>query len=81
MAARWPGSASAHERDTEESRMTKTDGTDRRSHALYLTPDGNALLDRADALVQEHEKRLVKKIGAAGHKQLLQILAVFGKRQ
>jgi hypothetical protein len=38
--------------------MTKTDGTDRRSDAFYLTPDGNALLDRADALVQEHEKRL-----------------------
>lgn len=54
--------------------------TDRRSHALYLTPEGKALLERAEALVQEHEKRLMKKVGAAGHKQLLQILAVFGKQ-
>ncbi|WP_258769557.1 MULTISPECIES: MarR family winged helix-turn-helix transcriptional regulator [Bradyrhizobium] len=54
--------------------------TDRRSHALYLTPEGKALLERAEALVQEHEKRLVKKVGASGHKQLLQILSVFGKQ-
>ena len=54
---------------------------DRRSHALYLTPEGKALLERAEALVQEHEKRLMKKVGAAGHKQLLQILATFGKQQ
>lgn len=53
--------------------------TDRRSHALYLTADGKVLLERAEALVQEHEKRLMKKVGIAGHKQLLQILAAFGK--
>lgn len=54
---------------------------DRRSHALYLTPEGTALLERADAFVQQHEKRLIKKVGAGGHKQLLQILAVFGKHR
>lgn len=53
--------------------------TDRRSHALHLTSAGKALLERAEALVQEHEKRLMKKVGVAGHKQLLQILAAFGK--
>lgn len=53
--------------------------SDRRSHALHLTADGNALVKRADALVQQHEKRLVQKVGPRGHKQLIEILMVFGK--
>ena len=53
--------------------------TDRRSHALYLTAQGKTLLERADALVREHEDRLIGKVGAAGHKQLLRILSVFAK--
>lgn len=55
--------------------------TDRRSHALYLTREGKALLERAEALVREHEQRLMKKIGPTDHKQLLQILSVFADRQ
>ncbi|WP_349630705.1 MarR family winged helix-turn-helix transcriptional regulator [Bradyrhizobium liaoningense] len=55
--------------------------TDRRSHALYLTAEGRMLLERAEVLVQEHEKRLMKKVGVAGHKQLLQILATFGRQK
>jgi DNA-binding MarR family transcriptional regulator len=54
--------------------------SDRRSHALRLTAEGNALLNRADALVQQHENRLLQKVGPRGHKQLLKILKVFGKR-
>jgi len=54
---------------------------DRRSHALRLTDGGRLLLSQADALVQEHEKRLIKKVGPAGHKQLLQILGVFGRQR
>jgi DNA-binding MarR family transcriptional regulator len=54
--------------------------SDRRSHALHLTEGGRLLLVEADALVREHEKRLIKKVGPAGHKQLLQILGVFGKQ-
>jgi DNA-binding MarR family transcriptional regulator len=54
--------------------------SDRRSHALHLTAEGNALLNRADALVQQHERRLIAKVGPRGHKQLLEILKVFGKR-
>jgi DNA-binding MarR family transcriptional regulator len=54
---------------------------DRRSHALYLTLEGDAFLDRADTLVQEHENRLIKKVGTRHHQQLLQILGVFGKRK
>jgi DNA-binding MarR family transcriptional regulator len=58
-----------------------TSAADRRSHALYLTPEGDAFLDRADTLVQEHENRLIKKLGVRGHQQLLQILGVFGKQK
>jgi DNA-binding MarR family transcriptional regulator len=52
--------------------------SDRRSHELYLTAKGNRLLDAADDLVQEHEKRLIKKVGPGGHKKLIEILEVFG---
>ncbi len=54
--------------------------SDRRSHALHLTDEGTRLLDSADALVQQHEKRLMKKLGARGHKELIEILKVFGSR-
>jgi len=53
--------------------------SDRRSHALHLTAEGNGLLARADVLVQQHEDRLIEKIGARGHKQLTEILKVFAK--
>ena len=46
--------------------------SDRRSHALHLTAEGNALLARADALVQQHEDRLIQKVGSRGHKQLIE---------
>ena len=54
--------------------------TDRRTHALQLTEEGKALLTRVETLVREHEKRLIRKIGPRGHKQLLGILSVFGKK-
>jgi DNA-binding MarR family transcriptional regulator len=54
--------------------------SDRRSHALFLTAEGDLLLDRADALVQQHEKRLSQKVGSRGYKQLIEILKVFGER-
>jgi DNA-binding MarR family transcriptional regulator len=54
--------------------------SDRRSYALRLTAEGSALLERADALVQEHENRLIQKVGPRGHKQLIETLKVFGTR-
>jgi DNA-binding MarR family transcriptional regulator len=54
--------------------------TDRRSHALHLTDEGRVLLARVEVLVAEHEKRLVRKIGPRAHKQLLDALAVFGRK-
>jgi DNA-binding MarR family transcriptional regulator len=48
--------------------------TDRRSHALHLTPDGLKTLKRAKALAGAHETRLLGRIGAANHKLLLEAL-------
>ena len=51
--------------------------TDRRSHALHLTPDGAALLDRLGALVDAHERNVVARIGARNKSELLRMLAPF----
>lgn len=50
---------------------------DRRSHALHLTADGAAMLERLIALMGEHERRVVEKIGTKGKAELLRILAPF----
>lgn len=52
---------------------------DRRSHALYLTAKGRALLARADVLVQQNQDRIIAKVGRRNHEQLLKILEVFGR--
>jgi DNA-binding MarR family transcriptional regulator len=51
--------------------------TDRRSHALHLTPSGQKTLKRAKALAATHETRLLSSIGAAHHKLLLDTLRGF----
>jgi len=47
---------------------------DRRSHALHLTPKGNAVFNRARDLHKEHEARLIEKLGPNGREQLLPLL-------
>ncbi len=51
--------------------------TDRRSHALQLTPHGQKLFKRAKALAATHEARLIGRLGAAHHKLLLKALHDF----
>jgi len=51
--------------------------TDRRSHALQLTPSGQKILKRAKALAGLHEARLLARLGAAHHRQLLEGLRGF----
>lgn len=50
---------------------------DRRSHALKLTPAGQALLKRAKALASLHEVRLVERFGPAHHNMMLEALRDF----
>jgi len=51
--------------------------TDRRSHALQLTPGGQKTLKRAKTLAATHEARLLGSIGAAHHQLLLETLRDF----
>jgi DNA-binding MarR family transcriptional regulator len=54
--------------------------TDRRTHALQLTKDGQKLLKRAKALAARHEARLAEKLGTAAHAQMLEMLKGFVRR-
>ena len=51
--------------------------TDRRSHALHLTPQGMASLRQFKLLAAEHERHVAEKIGKENREQLLRILAGF----
>jgi DNA-binding MarR family transcriptional regulator len=54
--------------------------TDRRSHALRLTSDGQKMLKRAKLLATEHEARLVERLGAEQRKVLIDTMRDFGRR-
>jgi DNA-binding MarR family transcriptional regulator len=45
--------------------------TDRRSHALKLTRDGQKILKRAKTLAAEHEARIIARIGTEQRKSLI----------
>jgi DNA-binding MarR family transcriptional regulator len=51
--------------------------SDRRSHALSLTAQGRSALARIKALADEHEQRIVRRVGRKSYKTLLRHLAVF----
>ena len=51
--------------------------TDRRSHELHLTAQGQASLRQFKLLAAEHERHVAEKIGKENRKQLLRILAGF----
>jgi DNA-binding MarR family transcriptional regulator len=51
--------------------------TDRRSHALHLTPQGDTALAKFKRLAAEHERHVEEKIGKDNRERLLRILADF----
>src|SRR4051812_50216244 len=51
--------------------------TDRRSHALHLTPPGKTALAKFKRLAAEHERHVEERIGKENRKRLLRILADF----
>jgi DNA-binding MarR family transcriptional regulator len=51
------------------ARRTATE-RDRRTYALHLTADGQALMRKLRVLASEHEQRLIDRLGAETHKQL-----------
>src|SRR5690349_8726254 len=55
--------------------------TDRRTHALELTREGQKTLKRAKALAAKHEARLADKLGADAHRELLRLLGAFSSEK
>src|SRR3954453_18654752 len=53
--------------------------TDRRSHALRLTREGQKLLKRATMLAAAHETKLVEKLGPEQRKSMLALLQHFDR--
>ena len=54
--------------------------TDRRSHALRLTGDGQKILKRAKTLAAAHETRLVERLGAEQRNVLIDTMRDFSRR-
>jgi len=63
----------------EERKLVKRvrSKTDRRSHALYLTAQGEMSLRQFKLLAAEHERHVAEKIGKENREQLLRILSGF----
>ena len=53
--------------------------TDRRSHALRLTPTGQRTLKRAKALAARHEGRLIDELGVQRHNSIKDLLRDFDR--
>jgi DNA-binding MarR family transcriptional regulator len=51
---------------------------DRRSHALFLTREGQKALKRIKALAMQHEENLNKKLGPDKRRQMIEMLRDFG---
>jgi DNA-binding MarR family transcriptional regulator len=63
----------------EKRRLTKrlASRTDRRSHALRLTREGQKILKRAMMLAALHEAKLIEKLGLEERKSMMNILKQF----
>jgi DNA-binding MarR family transcriptional regulator len=48
--------------------------TDRRSHALYLTRDGEKAFGRVRDLARQHEQHVIERLGATKYETLMQML-------
>lgn len=51
---------------------------DGRSHALFLTREGEKAMTRIKALARAHERRLERHVGTKRHRELLNLLKDFG---
>jgi DNA-binding MarR family transcriptional regulator len=52
----------------------RKEGTDRRSYALHLTPQGKTLVRKLKKEHQQYEDRIVKRLGAEESRMLLEML-------
>ncbi|HKU08761.1 MAG TPA: MarR family winged helix-turn-helix transcriptional regulator [Bradyrhizobium sp.] len=63
----------------EQRRLVKRvpSATDRRSHALHLTAQGQEQLRKFKRMAAEHDRHVAEKIGKENRERLLQILSCF----
>lgn len=57
----------------------KASPRDRRSHALFLTGEGQKTLKRIKALAAQHEVHLTEKLGAEKRRAMIDMLRDFGR--
>ena len=54
---------------------------DKRSHALYLTAEGTALMRKLKPVIRAHESRMIDKVGEDGRAALLALLQEIADRR
>jgi DNA-binding MarR family transcriptional regulator len=57
----------------------KASPRDRRSHALFLTSEGQKALKRIKTVAQQHEANLAEKLGTENRKAMVEMLRGFGR--
>jgi DNA-binding MarR family transcriptional regulator len=67
-----------HELERRKWVTRRANGSDARSHSLYLTADGEKALGKITSLAEKHEMRLAKHVGPKRHAQLMALLRDFG---
>lgn len=65
------------ELQTNRYLLRRRSDLDRRSHELYLTPRGIAALKEANALIAQHEDKLIARIGKDDYPAVLRALSSF----
>ena len=65
--------------EKRELAKRKASPRDRRSHALYLTREGQKVLKRVKALAAQHEANLTDKLGAENRRVMIDLLREFGR--
>lgn len=67
-----------HELERRKWVTRRANGSDARSHSLYLTADGETALVKIKALAEKHEAKLAAYLGRKRHTQLMDALREFG---
>jgi DNA-binding MarR family transcriptional regulator len=66
-----------HELERRKWVSRRASGTDRRSHSLYLTEDGEKALVKIKSLAERHEAQLADYVRPKRHGQLMDLLRDF----
>ena len=67
-----------HELERRNWIVRRANGSDARSHSLYLTADGENALGKIKRLAEKHEAQVATRLGSKRHKQLFNWLRDFG---